>query len=72
MAQEVTYLNEALTKYPNAVSSYEALTNLASSVQRKLSKMTNVHSQEYFDLRNKYFAIRNERDNSPVIVNKAV
>jgi hypothetical protein len=72
MAQEKSYLEEALAKFPNTTSNYEAMTNLASSVQKKLSKMSNVHSQEYFDLRNKYFAIRNERDSSPVIISKAV
>jgi hypothetical protein len=67
-----SYLNEAQTKYPDAVSNYEALTNLASSIQKKLTKMSNVHSQDYINLRNKYFAVRNERDNTPVIKNKAV
>lgn len=69
---EQTFINEAQTKFPDSVSNYEALTRLASSIQKKLAKMTNVHSQDYINLRNKYFAVRNERDNTTIITNKAV
>ena len=64
-------LNEALTKFPHAVSNYEALTSLAMETNKQLSRMKDKLSKQFIALRNKYFEIRNLRDSLPVIKTKS-
>lgn len=64
-------LNEALEKFPDAVSNYEALTSLAMETNKQLSRMKDKLSKQFIALRNKYFEIRNLRDSLPVIKTKS-
>ena len=68
---ESDLLNEALEKFPDAVSNYEALTSLAMETNKQLSRMKDKLSNHFIALRNKYFEIRNLRDSLPVIKTKS-
>jgi hypothetical protein len=65
-----SYLQEAQRLFPDAVSNYESLDLLASSIHKELLKMSTDQVDEFIKLRNKYFAVINERNSSPVILNK--
>jgi hypothetical protein len=65
-----SYLQEAQNLFPGAVSNYEALDRLASSIHKELLKMQTDQVDEFVKLRNKYFAVINERNSSPVILSQ--
>lgn len=64
-------LKEALEKFPDSVSNYEALDLLASSLYKKLVKMNSMNSQHFIEQRDKYFAVKNLRDSLPVVKTKS-
>jgi len=69
------YLQEALDKYPEAVSNYEALTLLENDIHKELMALKNGldeegHNKEFIRLRNKYLEIRLLKKEVPVIRTK--